>query len=70
MPAAEASYSRRWLSLAVVDIAQVIVLLDATKGALIIGRRETRRAGEERPRFSCDHSSVPCDVGSSARRRP
>ena len=39
MPAADASYSGRWLSLAVVDVAQVIVLLDAMKGALIIPRR-------------------------------
>ena len=70
MPAADASYSGRWLSLAVVDVAQVIVLLDAMKGALIIRRRETRRSGEERPRFPCDHSSVPCDEGSPARRRP
>ena len=42
MPAAEASYSRRWLSLAVVGVAQVIVLLDATTVNLARGQPSGR----------------------------
>jgi hypothetical protein len=134
MTAADPSYSGRWLILAVVGVAQVMVVLDTTVvnialpstqralrfsnrdrqwvitayapafGSLLplggrigdlFGRKPTfptgpigfaaisavgvslkasdgssRRSGEERPRFPCDHSSVPCDEGSPARRRP
>ena len=90
MPAADASYSRRWLSLAVASVAQAIVLIDGTTVNIAlrsaqralhspngdgqwvvtaIGRRETRPAGEERPRLRCDDQSVPCDEGFPARRR-
>ena len=120
MTAADPSYSRRWLILAVVGVAQVMVVVDATVvnialpstqralhfsngdrqwvaaisavGGLaqsfgwLVAARAAQGAPNERradhraaldtalgrgaSAVPCDHSSVPCDEGSPARRRP